>query len=224
LIPNGFVPIDAEPSAGYNLPKTDPSRGHLLGKQIDEPSGVAPWQPPPGVGIATVAHGVKRAQGQRLDRVDRPARSPAPHQTRRTDTALEDLVLKTRAELAQGDLGASAAAPSGRRFGSRASRWCPRCGPSCALFTVRDQLALTRCGLAAFFAARVFLLPCTDFVHMATPGSNRCYLCTPVQIGRPAEALPCGAIVRAEPVFHIGKNAEIPTFPAASQPAQGRDR
>lgn len=64
-----------------------------------------------GVGIATVAHWVERAQGQRLDRVDWSNRSHAPHQPRRTDTAVEDLVLKTRSELARSDLGAIGAAP-----------------------------------------------------------------------------------------------------------------
>src|SRR5947209_20618811 len=64
-----------------------------------------------GVGIATVAHWVERAQGQRLDRVDWSDRSRAPHKTRRTDTALEDLVLKTRDALAHGDLGAIGAGP-----------------------------------------------------------------------------------------------------------------
>ena len=63
------------------------------------------------VGIATVAHWVERAKGQRLDRVDWSDRSHAPHKTRRTDTAVEDLVLKTRSELAHGDLGAIGAAP-----------------------------------------------------------------------------------------------------------------
>ena len=58
------------------------------------------------VGVATVACWVERAKGQRLDRVDWSARSCAPHKTRRTDTALEDLVLKAREELAHGDLGA----------------------------------------------------------------------------------------------------------------------
>lgn len=64
-----------------------------------------------GVGIATVAHWVERAKGQRLDRVDWSDRSHAPHKPRRTDSALEDLVLKTRGELAHGDLGAIGAAP-----------------------------------------------------------------------------------------------------------------
>jgi hypothetical protein len=59
-----------------------------------------------GVGVATVAHWVERAKGQRLDRVDWSDRSRAPHKTRRTDTTLEDLVLKTRSDLTQGDLGA----------------------------------------------------------------------------------------------------------------------
>jgi hypothetical protein len=59
-----------------------------------------------GVGIATVAHWVERAKGQRLDRVDWSDRSHAPHQPRRTAAAVEDLVLKTRSELAHGDLGA----------------------------------------------------------------------------------------------------------------------
>jgi len=58
------------------------------------------------VGVATVAHWVERAKGQRLDRVDWSDRPRAPHKTRRTDTSLEDLVLKTRADLAQSDLGA----------------------------------------------------------------------------------------------------------------------
>ena len=63
-----------------------------------------------GVGIATVTHWVERAKGQRLDRVDWSDRSHAPHQPRRTDTAVEDLVLQTRSELARGDLGAIGAA------------------------------------------------------------------------------------------------------------------
>jgi transposase len=46
------------------------------------------------VAIATVAHWVQRAKGQRLDRVDWCDRSHAPHKTRRTDPSLEDLVLK----------------------------------------------------------------------------------------------------------------------------------
>jgi hypothetical protein len=58
------------------------------------------------VGPATVAHWVARAQGQRLDRVDWSDRSRAPRRTRRTTTALEDVVLRVRKELAQGDLGA----------------------------------------------------------------------------------------------------------------------
>jgi hypothetical protein len=58
------------------------------------------------VGVATVAHWVERAKGQRLDRVDWSDRLRTPHKTRRTDTSLEDLVLKTRADLAKGDLGA----------------------------------------------------------------------------------------------------------------------
>jgi hypothetical protein len=59
-----------------------------------------------GVAVATVAHWVERAKGQRLDRVDFSARSRAPHKTRRTEITLEDLVLQTRRDLAQGDLGA----------------------------------------------------------------------------------------------------------------------
>jgi putative transposase len=59
-----------------------------------------------GVGVATVAHWVERAQGQRLDRVDWSDHSSVPHRTRRTDTSLEDLVLQTRRELAPSDLGA----------------------------------------------------------------------------------------------------------------------
>src|SRR6202790_4864793 len=63
-----------------------------------------------GVGVATAAHWVEPAKGQRLDRVDWLDRSHAPHQPRRTDTAVEDLVLQTRSALAHGDLGAVGAA------------------------------------------------------------------------------------------------------------------
>ena len=59
-----------------------------------------------GVGVATVAYWVERAEGQRLDRVDWSDRSHAPHQSRRTDPSLEDLVVKARSDLAHGDLGA----------------------------------------------------------------------------------------------------------------------
>src|ERR1700728_2626112 len=59
-----------------------------------------------GVGVATVTHWVERAKGQRLDRVDFSDRSRAPHKTRRTQIALEDLVLQTRRDLGQSDLGA----------------------------------------------------------------------------------------------------------------------
>lgn len=59
-----------------------------------------------GVGVATVAHWVRRAKGQRLDRIDWSDHSSVPHQTRRTDTSLEDLVLQARRELAHSDLGA----------------------------------------------------------------------------------------------------------------------
>jgi hypothetical protein len=59
-----------------------------------------------GVGVATVACWVGRAQGQRLDRVDWSDRPSAPHKTRRTAPPLEDLVLRARRDLAQSDLGA----------------------------------------------------------------------------------------------------------------------
>src|SRR5438046_5739664 len=59
-----------------------------------------------GVGVATVAHWVQRAKGQRLDRVDFSDRSRAPRKSRRTDIPLEDLVLQTRRNLAHSDLGA----------------------------------------------------------------------------------------------------------------------
>jgi putative transposase len=62
------------------------------------------------VGVATVAYWVRRAQGQRLDRVDWQDRPHTPHTTRRTEAAMEDLVLKTRRELNTGDLGAIGAA------------------------------------------------------------------------------------------------------------------
>src|SRR5436190_24382154 len=57
-------------------------------------------------GVAPFAHWVARAQGQRLDRVDWSDRSHAPHQTRRTDPSVEDVVVKARSDLAHGDLGA----------------------------------------------------------------------------------------------------------------------
>src|SRR3954463_10892934 len=59
-----------------------------------------------GVGVATVAHWVERAKGLRLDRVDWSDQSHAPHQAHRTDTSLEDLVVKARSDLAHSDLGA----------------------------------------------------------------------------------------------------------------------
>ena len=58
------------------------------------------------VGVATVAHWVKRAKNQQLDRVDFSDQSRAPHKTRRTNTTIEEMVVKIRGELAQGDLGA----------------------------------------------------------------------------------------------------------------------
>src|SRR5262245_10430874 len=64
-----------------------------------------------GVGVATVACWVGRAVGQRLDRVDWSDRSSAPHQTQRTDSALEDLIVQARRELAHSDLGAIGAEP-----------------------------------------------------------------------------------------------------------------
>jgi transposase-like protein len=59
-----------------------------------------------GVAVATVACWVQRARGRRLDRVAWSDRPSAPHQTRRTETPLEDRVLKARRELAHSDLGA----------------------------------------------------------------------------------------------------------------------
>jgi len=64
-----------------------------------------------GVGLATVAYWVQRAQGQRLDRIDWSDRSRAPRTTRRTTTAMEDRVLAARRALAQSDLGAIGAEP-----------------------------------------------------------------------------------------------------------------
>lgn len=58
------------------------------------------------VSVATVDHWVRRAKGQRLDRVDWSDHSSVPHRTRRTDTSVEDLVLQVRRELAHSDLGA----------------------------------------------------------------------------------------------------------------------
>jgi transposase-like protein len=59
-----------------------------------------------GVSPATVLHWVRRAQGQRLDRVDWSDRSHTPHHTQRTAADIEDLVLELRQELRQhSDLG-----------------------------------------------------------------------------------------------------------------------
>ena len=57
------------------------------------------------VGVATVALWVKRAKGQRLDRVDWSDRSSAPHTPHRTTASVEDRVMQARRDLAQGDLG-----------------------------------------------------------------------------------------------------------------------
>src|SRR4051812_48780453 len=58
------------------------------------------------VSPATVSHWVQHAHGQRLDRVDGSDRPHTPHQTRRTDSTIEDLVLQLRQQLRQqSDLG-----------------------------------------------------------------------------------------------------------------------
>jgi putative transposase len=59
-----------------------------------------------GVSPATVLHWVRRAHGQRLDRVDWSDRPHTPQHRQRTDADVEDLVLQLRAELRQhSDLG-----------------------------------------------------------------------------------------------------------------------
>jgi transposase-like protein len=59
-----------------------------------------------GVSPATVLRWVRRAQGQRLDRVDWADRPKTPHHTRRSDPELETLVLQIRQDLRQhSDLG-----------------------------------------------------------------------------------------------------------------------
>src|SRR5262245_52940541 len=63
-----------------------------------------------GVGVATVALWVRRAEGQRLDRVEWRDRPSAPHETRRTAAAVEERILRARRALAEGDLGAVGAA------------------------------------------------------------------------------------------------------------------
>jgi hypothetical protein len=58
------------------------------------------------VSPATVLRWVRRAKGQRLDRVDWTDRPKTPHHTRRTDADLESLVLQVRQHLKQhSDLG-----------------------------------------------------------------------------------------------------------------------
>ena len=60
-----------------------------------------------GVSLATVQYWVRRAHGQRLDRVDWSDRPHAPRAPHRTGVAIEDLVLTLRRELAEtSDLGA----------------------------------------------------------------------------------------------------------------------
>jgi transposase len=62
-----------------------------------------------GTSVSTVAYWVSRATGQRLNRVDWRDRSRAPKRTRRTDSTIEDLVLRVRRELRlTSDLGAQA--------------------------------------------------------------------------------------------------------------------
>jgi putative transposase len=63
-----------------------------------------------GVGVASVAYWVQRAKGRRLDRVDFSDQARTPHKTRRTENALEDLIVQTRSDLMRGDLGATGAA------------------------------------------------------------------------------------------------------------------
>jgi putative transposase len=59
-----------------------------------------------GVSQSTVHAWVRRAQGQRLDRVDWLDHPRTPHTTTRTEATIEDLVLTVRTELGQGsDLG-----------------------------------------------------------------------------------------------------------------------
>src|SRR5436190_1694015 len=58
------------------------------------------------VSPATVLRWVRRARGQRLDRVDWSDRPHAPRHTRRTTAGLEDLILGVRRQLReQSDLG-----------------------------------------------------------------------------------------------------------------------
>lgn len=59
-----------------------------------------------GVGVATVALWVRRAQRQRLGRVERRDRPRAPHRARRADAAAEERVLRARRAPAEGGPGA----------------------------------------------------------------------------------------------------------------------
>ena len=78
-----------------------------------------------GVGVATVTLWLERARGQRLDRVDWSDRSSVPHATQRTDSAMEDLVLAVRKELAHGDLGAVGAQAIGQALLDRGDTTVP---------------------------------------------------------------------------------------------------
>lgn len=51
------------------------------------------------VGLATLHYWVRRARGQRLDRVEWTDRAPIAHQTRRTPAATEELIVALRREL-----------------------------------------------------------------------------------------------------------------------------
>jgi leucine-zipper of insertion element IS481 len=74
-----------------------------------------------GVSLRTAQRWVARAADRRLERVDWRARSTAPHRTRRTAPALEDLVLDLRRELREtSDLGEWGAAAIQRELGARA--------------------------------------------------------------------------------------------------------
>lgn len=79
-----------------------------------------------GVTLCTVQRWLARAKGRRLDRVDWTERPPAPRRTRRTEPAIEQLVLTIRQWLKDHSvLGEYGAAAIRREMGVRKVEPCP---------------------------------------------------------------------------------------------------
>ena len=128
-----------------------------MSKQSDQRSGVEPWLPPSGEASPCVSSpaGLASASPPSPTGSNGPkasgwiastgpiVRTPRTR-PRRTDIALEDLVLKTRRTWPSATWEPSAPPPSATLSGSRASRRRPRFGPSTA-----SSLAVARWTAAA---------------------------------------------------------------------------